>query len=259
MNVNNLLARQRGLITRQQALAAGMTPRMIVTRLGSGEWVAVLPGVYRSLSHPRTPEQTALAVCLSGGAGTVMSHASAAAWWGAPHMTLSDLHVTVKWDQRLATSLATVHRSSSLGRLDMTTFRGLPVTTPARTLVDIAAMVDRERAEDAVDEFLCRGYLSLGHLVRRATALSARGRQGPAKLLELLSVWAEDEDRSTQREMRVLRFIEDAGLPLPERQFDVYDGKRFIARVDGGYPDLRIGLEFNSFRWHAVRRGFWND
>lgn len=216
-------------------------------------------GVYRSTAHRSTPEQKALAACLACGAGAVLSHRAAAAIWGAPGMTLSRVHVTVPWDRRVSTSLAAVHRSTALGRLDVTTFRGMPLTTPARTLIDIAAMVDQELAEDAVDEFLCRGYLSLGHLVRRATALSASGREGPAQLLELLSAWAEDESRSTQREMRVLRFVEAAGLPLPQRQFEVRVGGRLIARVDDAYPERLIALEFNSFRWHAVRRGFWND
>ena len=154
---------------------------------------------------------------------------------------------------------ANVHRSHDLGRLDRTTFLGIPVTTPARTLIDIA---DRPLAtvEDCVDEFLCRGALSIGHLTRRARALTAPGRAGPAHILKVLEAWAQDEERSTKRELRVVRDILAAGLPRPIRQYEVRTPSgKLIARIDDAFPDALIGIEFQSFRWHATRRAFERD
>jgi hypothetical protein len=259
MNVNQWFARQHGIITLRQAAEAGMTRRQVDYLLHQGEWVRVARDVYRHRSHPVTDRQRAFAAVLAAGPRAWLSHDSAAAVFGAPGFNLDHLHVTVPRGVRRRLHIATVHETDALARVDFSTFQRMPVTSPARTLIDIATG-DPTRTEDAVDELLCRGSLSLGHQVRRARALQQRGRPGPTRLLEVLDAWSQDEARSTRRELRVIRFITEAGLPAPVRQLQIYDRHgRPVARVDAGVPEDKAAVEFQSFRWHATRRAFERD
>jgi hypothetical protein len=254
------MARQLGLITRAQALESGLTRRQIDGHVARGRWLLAGEGVYASATHPRSSEQRALALALSAGGDARLSFATAAAILTVPGGSIEPIHVTVPWEHRWRSDDAIVHRTRSLTGPDRTTYRRFPITTPSRTLIDLAAVWPAERVEDAIDDVLCRGMLSAGHLGRRATALAGRGRSGPRQMLDLLAVWSQDEKRSTQRELRVCRDIVAAGLPMPERQVPVRDRTgKIVASVDGGYEALKRGFEFNSFRWHATRRAFYRD
>ena len=259
MTMMDFLRRQDGLILRRQAMACGMTARMIDVKLASGAWLLAGRGLYRDASHPVTDRQAARAAVLRAGEGALLSEDSAVWLWDVSGWPLHPLQVSVPRPRHPIIPGVIVHRPTDLGRLDRTTFRGIPVTTPARTLIDMA---DRPiaRVEDMLDEFLCRGSLSVGHLARRAQALAGPGRRSPVDLLALLDVWAQDEERSTKRELRVVRDIVAAGLPMPTRQIEVRSPSgKLIAVVDVGYEETLTAVEFQSFRWHATRRGYERD
>src|ERR1700755_1103764 len=74
--------RQHGLITRADALAAGLSHRQIRYRVAAGLWLPVSPGIYRHPAHPVTPAQRLLAAVLAAGPTAVASHQSAAYLWG---------------------------------------------------------------------------------------------------------------------------------------------------------------------------------
>ena len=82
MAVSRLAVRRLALVTRPQALAAGMSPGQIKRRVSSGLWVRVNRGVYRLGGAPPSREQDWLAACLAAGRGAVVSHRGAAVLWG---------------------------------------------------------------------------------------------------------------------------------------------------------------------------------
>ena len=241
--VATIALRQYSLIVREQALASGVTDRMIHQRVESGRWVRVADGLYRLAGVPVTWKQRALAACLISGAGAVVSHRSAAVLWGVSGFRPGPLAITVPPGRSGRNALARVHRSDVTGvRRD-----GIPVTRPARTIADLARVVSGDVLEEAVDDALCRRLC-------RLEELPSRGR-----LAEVLAAWNGDGFAEGVAEMRVVRALLAAGLPQPVRQYEIWVGGVLIARVDLAYPQFRLAMELDGFRWHAGRRRFRSD
>jgi len=242
-------AGQRGLITRQQALAGGCSSTMIGQRLSSGRWHRLGAGVYRVDGAPITWHQRA--------PDAVISHRSAAVLHGISGFRPGPMHLTVPAGRSARNPLGRVHRSEVLPEGDVTRLEGIPVTRPARSLIDLASVVGRDALEEAVDDVPCRRLVSLAELVSRTTDLA--GRRGTASLARILEAWDSSPLPDGVAEMRVVRRLLAHGLPRPTPQQRITVAGNFIARVDLAYPEERLAIELDSFRWHAGRRHFRND
>lgn len=245
--VTRLAARQHGCFSRAQVLAAGMTDRMIGRRIAAGRWVSVAGGVYRLAGVPVTWRQRALAACLVAGRGAVVSHRSAAVLWGISGFRPGRLEITVPAGCGNRNALARVHRSLDVPRAHRD---GIPVTRPARTIMDLARVVGGDVLEEAVDDVLCRRLVRLEQL---------QGGRGSKALRAVLDAWIGDALPAGVAEMRVVRQLLAAGLPQPVRQYEIWVGGVLVARVDLAYPDHRLALELDGFRWHAGRGPFRSD
>lgn len=174
--VARLASRQRSLITHAQAVAVGATPAMIDTRLATGRWVRVARGLYRVNGAPVTWHQRALGACLLSGPGAVASHRSAAVIWAMSGFRPGPLEITVPPGRGARNTLAVVHRSLDFGPSDRTSHDRIPVTRPARTVLDLAGRVSPDLLEEAVDDILCRRLASLEDLLRRLERFLAPAR-----------------------------------------------------------------------------------
>jgi hypothetical protein len=238
--VARIAARQHGLFTLPQS---GATPGAARHRLATGRWVLVAKGVYRLAGVPVTWRQRALAACLIAGPGAVVSHRSAAVLWGVSGFRPGRVDITVPVGRSNRNALARVHRSDVKGvRRD-----GVPVTTVARTMHDLAGVVGGDVLEEAVDDVLCRRLCTIDQLPAR----------GP--LRTVLEAWNGDGWAAGVAEMRVVRELVAAGLPQPVRQHEIWVGGEFVARVDLAYPEDWLAMELDSFRWHAGRGPFRSD
>ena len=188
-----------------------------------------------------------MAACLIAGAPAVLSHRAAAVLFGVSGFRPGALDVTVPPARSNRNALATVHRSVVPASQRALRDR-IPVTRPARLLVDLARVVPPSALVEAVDDVLCRRLVSLDRLV---------GISGAPKVLrQILEAWDGDGEPDTLAEMRVVRELLDQGLPPPVRQQWVPEA---AARVDLAYPDHLVAIELDSFRWHAGRRPFDAD
>src|SRR4051794_16156230 len=197
--VARVAGRQHSLVLREQALACGLTDRMIHRRGTTGRWVLVAPGLYRIAGVPVTWHQRALAACLVSGSGAVVSHRAAAVVWGVSGFRPGPLDITVPLGRSGRNTLARVHRSTVEG----VRREGIPVTPPSRLVLDLAGAVSGDALEEAVDDVLCRRLCRLDELDGgRSRALRA-----------VLEAWAGDGLPDGAAEMRVVRRLLAAGLP----------------------------------------------
>jgi very-short-patch-repair endonuclease len=142
-----------------------------------------------------------------------------------------------------------VHRTRTLDGIDVSRVRRVPVTTPARTLVDLGAVVAPEVVESALEDALMHRLVGFDLLNRTLERLGSSGRNGAGVLRELV----EERDPATAPtqsvlEDKLLRVLRRGGLPEPVRQYEVAG-----VRLDFGYPHLCLGIEADSRTWHGGR------
>jgi hypothetical protein len=242
---------QHGLLTRKQALAAGMSTDAIRGRLRSGVWEHVHQGVYRLAGAPVSKWQPVMAACLAGGAGAVASHRTAAGLWGLP-VTVAGTEITVLRSRRVRLPGVVVHQTACLERVDVVWRHRIPVTSAARTLVDLAAVVPRDRLEPALDHVLAERQVSPGYLQWRLKTLGTRGRPGVAALLDLVARrLGEPPPSRSDFERRLGRILAGAGLPPAEAEYPVSLPGGRGARIDFAFPDALLAVEADSYRHHS--------
>lgn len=142
-----IAAAQHGYITRSQLVNAGFDRNAIAHRVRTGRLVRAHRGVYAVGHVPHSPHARAMAAVLACGTGAVLSHRAAAALWGLMRWPRT-LEVTGPTDHRVP-GIHT-HRSRHLS--EVTTHYGIPTTTPARTLLDLATTLDAASLTRAVND-----------------------------------------------------------------------------------------------------------
>jgi very-short-patch-repair endonuclease len=223
---------------------------MIEHRLGTGAWLLVLPGVFTVASAPPSSRNAAIAATLWSAPDGLVSLTAAAKLWELDGEWGSRLHVLLRRGRGLRSSKVTVHHTTDLLPVDVATLGPIRLTSPLRTVIDLAAVLDADGLELAIESGLRRSLFSVGQLRWRAESLLGTGRRGSANLRHLLD--REDLGRTESGwEVRTSQLLERAGFPRPVRQHQVRVGGRVVARPDLSYPEARIALEYDSDRWHT--------
>jgi very-short-patch-repair endonuclease len=233
---------QLGIVTRQQLLAAGLSPRQIALRVAKGLLVAIHRGVYAVAGSPRSFEQKVLASCLA--TGGVASHRTAAALFGLRGIARPKA-IDVAVDGRRAPKLEGIVPHTTR-RLERTKVGVIPVTMPAQTLLDLAG-VEPRLVEGALADALRRELVRLPALVRFLRDHARSGRPGGARLRALVEEHVKGrEPTESWLEDRVIEVLRRYGLPEPVRQLRLA-GMRF----DFAYPWVKLDLEADSRLWHT--------
>lgn len=235
-----LVDAQHGVLARRQLIDLGLTPKAIRHRLSTGRLHALHCGVY-AVGRPRlTDEGRWMAAVLACGEGAVLSHGSAAALWGIGREA-ARVEVAVPASRNPRCGHVTVHR---VRFMDCAIHRGIPATTPARTLLDLATRLPARRLERAVNEADKLDLIDPEAL--REWLEDQAGRDGVAALRRLLdsrTFVLTDSDL----ERRFLPIARRAGLPKPKT------GERIRGyRVDFLWPDLRLVVETDGLRYHRT-------
>jgi hypothetical protein len=249
-----LACEQYGAISLAQARGAGLTPNQVRHRRRTKRWRAATRAVFVVCGAPSTWQQTAMVACLAGPAGTVASHLTGAALyglWDPPPVP----HVTVPRTASGRFRAAIVHHAE-LDPADVSVIGAVPCTRPARILVECAGVLGHEELCELVDEVLCR-RLTTVEGVHQAMARAGRspGRKGLINLERALEVWTPGPHPGSPAEMRLARRLVRWGFPPPQRQVKIYDGRGwFVARVDLGWSNRKVGLEYDGERHHGPRQ-----
>jgi very-short-patch-repair endonuclease len=234
---------QHGVVTRQQLLALGYSTKAIRHRLADGR----LHPVHRNTYAVGRPELSRcgqwMAAVLACGPRALLSHASASALWGIRRDRAGPIEVSVLTRGPRPVAGIRIHRRHTLTDGDLTEHRGIPVTSPVCTLIDLAAEIGPD-VEAAVNE-ADRLNLVDPETVRAALDETAP-RPGVGVLRELLDRQTFNFTRS-ELERRFRRLARDAGLPEPQT-CAVVNG----FEVDFYWPELPLIVETDGLRYHRT-------
>jgi hypothetical protein len=150
----------------------------------------------------------------------LVSHPTAGALWGLDDVAADRVHVLLPRSRRLKSGDVVVHRTGDLLPADVGRLGPIPVTFPLRTSIDLAAVLDANALEVAIESALRRGLFSPGQLRWRAGELLGTGRPGSDALRALLAKRGLGRSASTP-EVDLAQLLEQAGLGRPERQHEV--------------------------------------
>ena len=209
--LGELARRQWGVVTREQLMQSGLRTRGISDWVRSGRLVRLHRGIY-AYGHDRLRvEGRWLAAVLACGPGAVLSHGSGAGLWEIrqSHSTYIDVTVPSRAG-RIRRKGIRVHRSGRLTNEEVTVRSGIPVTTVARTLLDLADVLDGQALRRAVTEAEYRGRFDLTSL--NAVVEDNPGRRG-RQVME--AVHGRRHRTRSPLEDRFLRFMERYGVEDP--------------------------------------------
>jgi very-short-patch-repair endonuclease len=194
-----------------------------------------------------------MAAVLAARPGAVLSHRAAAAMWDLRPSERSRPEVsTPRWCRRAGIE---VHRAR-LEPDEVTGIDGIPVTTVARTLLDLAAVLPRaqlERAMERAEALRLTDVVPLGALLERH-----RGHRGTAALREAVKDRLQPVLTRSELEERFLTFLDAHRLPRPEVNVDLRVGNRFV-QADFLWRAQRLIVELDGHQTHGTRAAFERD
>jgi very-short-patch-repair endonuclease len=251
-----IAGQQRGRVARRQLLAAGISRNVIDRMRVNGRLHRVHAGVYAAghLAPIELGRETA--ALLAAPDGAFLSHRSAAALWGLcpPPPPGDPVEITVVGGRSIEREGIRAHRAVGLERRDLRIHARLPVSSPARALLDIAGEVTEDQLEDALDTGLSREIVRPDQ-IRDVLARTGRGRKRAGLLKALVDDRTEQAAASRSKYERILRrLIRAADLPQPEMNVPLHGFK-----VDCLWRKLRLVVEVDGYRYHGSRAKFESD
>jgi len=243
-----LAGRQHGVVTRQELLSAGISASGIDRRLRKGALLLVHPGVFRVGHRAPSLEANYLAAVKACGGEALLSGRAAAYLLGLMKGKPPPPEV-ITTSRRRIRGIRT-RRCRNVDPRDRTTFHGIPVTTVPRTLVDLAAVLSPADLARACHEAGIRYRTTPRHV---DGVLARRPRSpGAAKLRAVMS--GDEKVTLSALERAFLDKLRAEGLPLPETN-RVAGGRR----VDCRWPEQRLTVELDSYRYHHSRHAWEQD
>jgi very-short-patch-repair endonuclease len=237
-----------GVVTHAELLRAGVTAKEIRHRLSTGALLREHRGVYRVGHRAPSVEARYMAAVLACGEGALLSGRAAAHLLGALKGKPPAPEVMAPTERRVKG--VRTRRARHLDPHDATTWRGIPVTTIARTLVDLAGELAFDDLARACHE---AGVRHRTHPAQVEAVLARRPRAPGAT--NLRRIMRGDAHVTLSRlEARFLGRLRQAGLPLPQTNRPA--GAR---RVDCRWPQHRLTVELDSYRYHSSRHAWEQD
>lgn len=248
-----LATSQHGVVAARQLLQLGFTRRAITIRIESGRLHPVHRGVY-AVGHTNMSRKSWwIAAVLAAGPEAVLSHRDAAALWELAELTQPKVEVTLPRLGGRARPGIRIRRTRRLEDRERALKDGIPVTTVARTLLDLAAIVSRRHLREAYDNAERHDLLDVGEL--RELVETTTGRRGLSAIRRLLARDLESAARSRSAlEVEFAIFCRESGLPEPI--MNAYVGGY---EVDAYWPDSRLVVELDGYEYHRGREAFERD
>jgi very-short-patch-repair endonuclease len=232
------------VVTRGQLLDLGFSAEAIKHRVQKGRLHPIVRGVYAVGRKQLNREGRWMAAVLACAPDAVLSHRSAAALWGFAKEHPGYIDVSVRRASEVRLSGLRCHRRPSLPSNEVELRRGIPVTTPVRTFLDLASVTGPKTLERAINEADKLDVIDADSL-----RLSLEEYPGQPGIRLLRRVLDEHTFRLSDDELeRLFRPLADAaGLPTPQTKHMVNEFE-----VDFFWPDLGLVVETDGWRYHRT-------
>ena len=228
----------------------GATRSVIGHRLATGRWEACHPGVYRVAAAPQTHRQCLMAAVLWAGDGSAVSHLAAAGLYHLPAGRLSTPELSVPPGCHCRQTGIVVHRPGSLPTVDIIRVDRIPVTTVARTIIDLAGVLPVEVVEETLDFALSHGYVPRVRLEWRVRELASKGRPGIGMIRSLLEARGPGQKLPDSiLETKLGRIL--GPLHPVWGHVVVIDGRVYV--LDCAFPEHLLAVEADGWATHCGR------
>jgi predicted transcriptional regulator of viral defense system len=248
---------QHGVVSLTQLRALGLSDSAARKRAAAGRLHRVHRGVYAVGRARLDSRGRRMAAVLTCGPGAMLSTRTAADATGFLRSASARIEVTVPGHGTMRRPGIVIHRSARLRPKDFTKVDGIPCTTVARTLLDLAAVVspsELARAIEGAERLRLLDVRVIDEALRRAPTRAA------ARLRTALAKYAGAPPPPTRKELerRAFQLFAEAGLPRPDVNVLVHT-REGPFEVDFCWPDRRLIVEADSFEFHRTRKAFEND
>ena len=251
--------KQLGLATRKQLHDAGLSDEAIDDRVAAAVFRQIHRGVFLHANLPCTERTRLLAGVLACGEGAVGSHRSAAMVHAFDGVVRYRPEILVVGTALPRLSGATLHRTKLLDPADRVVVDQIPVTSRARTLLDLGAVLPFEVVEHIVQVACVQKQVSERDLLAVLDRVGRRGRNGTAVLRAVVLQSIPDERLASMLEHDLHQLIVRSGIPMPELQFPVTLDNGDVVYLDFAWPDWMLAVEADGHRWHATRKALERD
>ena len=244
-----------GVVTRTFLDQINMTRGQIESRVRRHGWRALGRGAYRVLEARDIRDRLAGAVAAIE--ASAVSHESAAELHGFRHLPTSVAVISAHSRTTHRFDGVLVHRTHDLDPDHRTSVDGLPCTTVARTVVDLAPGVSDRRLGAILDDLVVRRRVDLAEVDMVLSSVARQGKPGVRRMRRVLSSrWGQDHSASIL-EQRARSLLAKSGLPRPVSEFPIpwSDGRRF----DDAYPDQKLAIEWDGRKYHGQFSAFEAD
>lgn len=250
-------ARQFGVFSLAQARREGFTDRMVDHRLESGQWIRLVQEVYALGSAPPGWQRQLAAAVLSRPGALVAGH-SAAHLHGFHGFGLGRPVVIVGLNGNARSPIAKVIRSRYFFEIEAVRVRGFRATSPAETLITLAAGIGKTRLESLVDDCLATGLFDAETLMD--TVESRSGVRGLPALRSITEERLPDAYQAPTSELERLlyRLLDRPEIPAVKRQCP-FPFEMIPMTVDAYIPQWRLIVEADGRRWHTRKADFERD
>ena len=246
-----LARRQHGVVSIRQLRRLGYTSRSVQRSVESGHLHRLHQGVYAVGHTNLSLEGRCLAAVLGSGPRALLSHYSAGWLLGLVATRPIPVHVTAPLPRRRRDAVR-IHRSETLEDCDRALVRGIPVTSVARTSLDLAAILRFRNLRRLIRRSEELELFDLGDF--RSVLARNRGHRGRVPLERGMEVYEPPRFTRSELEREFLRLLDTTGQPEPVTAFNVAGYE-----LDVYWPKLRFGVELDVYATHGAHEPFEED
>jgi Protein of unknown function (DUF559) len=256
--IARIAVRQHGVISHSQLREIGLSQGAICHRVEAGRLHRLHRGVFAVGCRPSGPHGHWMAATLACGPRSVLSHAPAAALSGLRGSSATMIDVTSPNRRGRYHRGIRIHGADTLREADRTEIGGIPCTTVARLIVDLAGVLALQPLEYLIHRAQTKGVFSRDELC--AVVDYAPSRRGTANVRRILGLSRPEEDElNSELERRLFRICVAQGFPLPEVNKWVASEQGGGFEVDFCWPEHGLIVETDGRRFHGSSRALEND